>query len=329
MTAATAAAPVFSATQRVQAQTILQKAVCLTLDCHFLGNNRKVDLGAVVKAAVGSEAYDEAEALVDEEQFSVAMKLIPTDELSSARRKVNHAKALLRKRAIPTPRVFGERSYLIPRDAIEAVDAELEQLAAEVRAESAALSVRYAAAVERQKAVQGGLAAHVKYPTAADVAQAFWIDWAYVSFAAPDNLETVSAALARKAHQKHEQRLARAFEEVVVGLRAEAVDVLRDLEDRLTPKADGTRKALRGTALRDLDEFLATLPSRNLAGDAELPAALERVRARAAGLDVEQLKDSDSLRAGLREAAAGARAALEQLVKDAPRRAMFRPGEAL
>lgn len=306
-----------SAVKPTSAQTILQRSVPLTLECHHLGNHRKVDVTELVEKNGGQMELDEA-------QFTSARKLIDSKELAPCMRVISLAKSYLRRKAISTHRVFGERTYLVPLESVEAVDAQLTAYAEELRAEAAALSLRYQAAVERQRAAQGPLFRERDYVTPEQVVQAFAVDWSYVSFAAPDRLESVSSALAQAAHRKHTQRLTAAFDEVVVGLRASALEVVRGLEERLRPeaRADGRRRTIRDTALRDLEEFIADLPARNLGDDGKLTAVMERVRAAAKGKDVEALRDDAAMRAALHAATVAAAKELEGLVEAAPRRAI-------
>ena len=73
MTAATTAA---DRVRDQQVLTILQRSVCLTLDCHYLGNNRKVDLDEFVNVAAPDREEPDAGTAIDESAFSVTMRLI-------------------------------------------------------------------------------------------------------------------------------------------------------------------------------------------------------------------------------------------------------------
>lgn len=320
MAKATAPKPQAVTEKHTEAQMILARSVCLTLECHFLGNNRKVDLDEIVKEAGG-------ELTVDDEQFHTTKKLLDRKELTPCMRQLGLAKSYLRSEAVSTHRVFGERTYLVPLESVEQVDKKLTEISETLRSEAVKLAGRYRAAVERQRVALGAQFREGDYVTPEQVVQAFSIDWAYVSFAAPDRLETVSSALARAAHKKHEGRLSAAFEEVMASVRTTALEVMTDLVDRLQPETkDGRKKGLRGDALDDLTAFMERLPKLNMAGDAELVKVMDRVKARAKGLDVEMLKDSTALHAELRTVATAAKDALAQLVQQGPRRGIRLPG---
>lgn len=306
-----------------QVATILERSICITLEVHILGNERKVDVEAFVDAAAPEHKESGAALAIDAEQFRATLKLIPQAEVRPVLRVQNRAKAYLRSMATSTHRVFGDRSYLVPLALLDEVVARLREFRAEVQRESAALALRYDAAVEAQRRKLGPLFRPDQYRTAVEVARAYTLDWDYVSFAVPDRLETVSATLAEEAQAKHRAKLAAAYDEVLVGLRASALDIVSDLEARLTPTADGKRRTIRDTALRDLEAFAAVLPSRNLTDDAALARVMDRLRKRAAGFDVETLRDSDAARETLRAAVGEAKATLAALVSESRRGISF------
>lgn len=303
------------------AAKILARSVCLTLERHYLGNRRKVDVDDLVAESGGTFE-------LDERMFGATKALIDAKELTPVRRVQNQARAFLKSVALPAHHVFGEGSYLVPNALAERVNDRLNALQADLRTEAVKLGARYLAAVERQRAALGPLFKITDYATPEQVVAAFSIDWSFVSFEAPENLETISHALAETAHAKHQARLAAAFDDVLAGLRATALEIVTDLVDRLTPDADGRPRVIRSSALDALREFADLLPLRNLADDVDLAAAVRMVVDRAHGLDVQALRDSDGVRDGLRTAATQAQAALAALVSAGPRRAIRLPGAA-
>lgn len=303
-----------------QAATILKRSVCVTLSLHWLGNDRKVDVDEFVTDA-GVKDKDDSK-VKDLSQFSVTKKLIDRHALRPVRRPMGQAKSFMRSIAIAANEVFGDRSYLVPVGLVEYVDGKLTEYANETKSEAALLAQRYGAEVAQAKTRLGKQFNAKDYATPDYVASAFSIDWSYVSFAAPENLETVSHVLAAEANRKHQEKLAQAFDEWVLGMRQSALDILSDLDERLKPGSDGKRKSLRDTALRDLERFIELLPQRNVVEDDELAAVMAKVAARSQGMDVEQLKDSVTARKALRSAVLEAKKTLSGLVEKAARRAI-------
>jgi hypothetical protein len=312
--------------RNAHALTILERSVCLTLSCHYLGNNRKVELQDLVEAANGPREESETgheQIAIDEQQFYATKRLIPSEELRPVMRVFGVAKSKLRVKAISAHQIFGERTYLIPWDLVTETDADLEACQAELKAQAHDLAFRrYQPAVEKQRTALGPLFREGDYLTPALVEAAFSIDWDYVSFKAPDKLETVSRALAMRADKKYSDKLSQAYDEVLVGLRASALRVMKDLARRLTPGEDGKPKAMRGTALRDLQEFMAYLPQRNMTDDTALADALARVSALAEGLNVETLRSNEATRQAFRQVVDEASETLAGLVEEVGRRAI-------
>lgn len=315
---------------QTKAETILERAVCLTLRCHYLGNHRVVDIADVVKALrpdadpmIEFEAPEPGDLFaadapaapgIDKTSISTAKRLVDPKELRPANRVLGLVKSYLRRKAIPTPRVFGERSYLVPSALVREVNAQLKSYQAEIAAEGAALAGRYAAAVARQAVVLGPLFDARDYRTEAEVASAFAFNWDYVSFAAPDLLQSVDGALFDEARQRTDSRFESAYDEVRVVLRETLRQATDEMVRRLTPDADGKPKVLRSTALRDLTDFLGTFDLRNVTDDAELGAVVARLRAVTEGVDVDSLKDLGRVRSQVLAEVQAATDALGELV---------------
>jgi hypothetical protein len=308
---------------RVRVESILQRAVCITLACHWLGNDRKVPVEKVVEAAGGTIQRTDGSEKFDEKQVSATMKLIDRKVVREVAAKVHAAKAYLRSKAIATPRVFGERSYLLPVAALTQVHETLTQMRSEIRAANYILAEKYRDEVNKQRIKMGPLFDPKKYPDQDAVANAFDIDWTYVSFAAPERLETVDKGLFLAAQQKYEQRMGQAYEEVKLVLRETLRQVTGEIVKKLTPGADGKPKVFRNTVLEDLSEFLGTFDVRNIADDADLAAVVTRLRRLTRGVDADRLRDMDDVRAQIAQGMQQATAQLDRLVSTGRRAISF------
>ena len=298
---------------------ILERSMCLVLSRHYLGNHRKVRTEAVVEAA-GGEA-----GRVDSAQVKSTKRLVDNAVLRPANRILGEVQDGLRRRAIAAHRVFGERTYLLPMLAAEEADQWLEGKARELRVEAALIAENYTAAVEEQRTKLGPLFDITQYPTLDEVRSAFWFEWHYVQFKAPEKLESVSSAAYQSALKREGRLVAAAFDEVRLVMRESLRDLVSELTEKLRPSEDGKRKQLRSTALEDVHEFMASFAVKNLTDDAELEAMAERVRRLLHGVDVEQLRDMDALRLNLQAELQKATAELDDLVVPF-RRAIRLPG---
>jgi hypothetical protein len=296
-----------SATEKA---TILQRAVCLVLHCGAFGNNRKVDLKDLSVASGGN-----ADAL-DEEQFHATMRLINPKTLLPPKRVQSQAKAYLHSIGIPAHRVFGESTVLIPLAKVTEAWDRLRDFEAELATAAKDVADNYEAACVEQDAKLGPLAAkaakHRKTPR--EVEQSFTLEYSFVSFASPENLEIADMAVAMASRQKFDQQLSDLFDEVALTLRSEALTIAQNLVGKLAGQNDGKPRILRNSAFSDFQNYVAQLPTRNLSNDDELVVIMERLQKRLDGVNVADLRDSASLRAAVAQAAQEATDELAGLV---------------
>jgi hypothetical protein len=325
-------------TDKATAQaTILKRSVCLRLECSFIGNSRQVPLNeieltmpktkaqplaaAVVQELAGGEpAAPESETKADKDELRMSKQLLDRRDLTQVAGVLQAAKNYLRSVATQGHRVFGAGTYLVPLTAVLDVEDRLKQFQADLAVAVDALVEKYPEMIEKRKAKLGPLFDAKDYLSPLELRAEFGLDWNYVSFAAPEQLEAVDRAVVEAVQAKKEGQLADAYEEVVAQLREQALTVMQELAERLRPGADGKPKALRGTALRDLQDFQAMLPKRNYHEDAKLEAAVKKVVDYAEGIDVNALRSIPSLRQGLQEVTAQVVAELGELVETTRRR---------
>ena len=109
-----------------RAQQILARCVCLVLERHYLGNNRKVDVDDLVEKSGGKFN-------LDERMFTATKALIDNKYLAPPRSVQNRARAMLRSVALPAYGTFGESAYLVPLTLVKKVNEDLNTLAAELQ----------------------------------------------------------------------------------------------------------------------------------------------------------------------------------------------------
>jgi hypothetical protein len=296
-------------TRPTEATTILQRCVCLTLRCSWLGNDRKVKNEKVVEAAHGTTALDPT-------AVRAAVKLVDQKALRGPNRVISAAKAQLRRWSISAHRVFGERTYLVPVENITRVDQMLRAAVEELAVEAQLVAADYGRLMNEQEWRLGpALFDRRRYLTADQVAQEWSIDWEYVSFAAPERLETADRAVYEASVQKWDAKLSEAYAEVRVALCEELRWFTGEFAKRLAPTADGKVKVVHGQALLDnLREFLDGFQLRNVTDHADLAAAVAEVRRLTAGVDGRMLNDDEALRASFRTAMAEATTHLDGLI---------------
>ncbi len=300
---------------------ILERSVCIVLHCGFLGNRRKLRLDSVGMEKDGTTLTHE------KDELGATKRLFSTKDLQAPSKAIASVKDRLRAMSVDGgTRMFGDGAYLIPlpfvkeaRDVISDGQHLLDQSVS-------SLVDRLPALIEERKQKLGKLFNSAEYPTADDVKAAYKIGYTFVSFGAPDRLADVDEALAASAQQQWNERLSTAYEDVVLGLRESAASVLRELAERLGVGDDGKPKAIRGTALRDVNELLERLPILNSIGeDDELASKLSKVGVYLKGLDPDVLRKAPAVREQLQAIATETAAELDKLVTTGKRAISFGP----
>ncbi len=300
---------------------ILERSVCIVLHCGYLGNHRRLRLDSV------DMQKDGATLLKEKDELGATKRLFSSKDLQAPSKAISSVKDRLRAMSVAGgDRMFGDGAYLIPllfvkeaRDVIADGQQLLDQSVT-------TLIDRLPALVDERRQKLGPLFVASEYPTADDVRAAYKIGYNFVSFGAPDRLAEVDEALAAAAQQEWNNRLSTAYEDVVLGLRESAASVLRELAERLGAGDDGKPKAIRGTALRDVNELLERLPILNSIGeDDELAGKLSKIGVYLKGLDPEVLRKAPAIREQLQTMADETAKELDKLVATGKRAISFGP----
>lgn len=299
---------------------ILNRTVCLILHCGYLGNHRKIELGGV------DMEKDGAKLVVEKGELGARKRLFASKDLLPCHHAIAAVKNKLRAMSLDGgTRMFGSGAYMIPYMSVVEAEQAIRDGQAQLATTVDTLVTLLPQLIANRAIQLGPLFNLADYPTADDVRAAYKIDYNFVSFGAPERLEEVDKAVAERARADWNGKLHDAYEDAVAGLRGGALLVMQELAERLKPGADGKPKAIRETALRDVEELLGRFPVMNSVGqDEALAGILARVASRTQGLDPEALRKAPVVRAMLLETAQEAAAALGELVSSG-RRAMSLP----
>jgi hypothetical protein len=314
--------------QKPEAVTILKRTVCLVLKCERLGNSRKVplaDIKLLLKGTTNGEGGEE-EVSADVDELKMTKQLLDKKELAQAANVLTSAQAYLHSVSISGQRIFGAGTYLVPITLVGQVVSRLKTYQAELKTAVDALILRYPEAIEKRRTALGKLFNSADYLSDLEVASEYRLSWRFANFTAPDQLETVDRAVYEEAKRQHEGMLVEAYDDMVLGLRAAALKIVKELAERLKPGPDGKKKAIFPTALRDVREFVAMLPKRNVTDDDELSRAMKEIDAATAGFGVEDLRGSPAVRAAILQAAEKVTAELDGLVMSGRRGVLLGAG---
>lgn len=243
------------------------------------GNRRKADLSQVTTDA-------------DKRRLSLSKELIKAEEYDAIKRFMGELRQWVYSRTVPS--FFKEGFQLASLEAVDAIEARMRKAALEeLPPMIAALQLVYPAKVEESRQALNGQFNAKDYPTEAELAAAFAIEWNWLAFTTP---EALPPELRKAEQEKLEKQFADAAEQVTLALREAFQELLTHALDRLTPGADGKPKIFRDSLMGNITDFLETFSSRNIMNDVELAALVEKAKTVMVGVDPENLRKSSFVR---------------------------------
>lgn len=286
---------------------IFQKCSGLRLSLPSLGNSRK----APIQLATLPEGTNPA-------LMGLKKTLLVCPELDAIKTFQGEVKAWVMARSMPS--YFAAGIYLVGNGEIETVNSYLAAAVEKLNSELVPAFVRaYPAAVEAARAaLTGGLFNPRDYPTVESLPRRFKIEYDWLVFGTPETLpDSIRAAEAKKL----EQRWQEASGEIIQALRVGCLELLRHATDKLTPGEDGKKRVYRDTLITNIQDFLSTFSARNILGDSDLAAVVERVKNVMANVDSPQdLRDSPKLAALVSGQFQKIAAELDGMIQTAPGR---------
>ena len=278
---------------------VLDRTICLAFSVSRLGVSRKANMGAVTVSA-------------DKAYLRLSKKLLESEKLTAINNVVSRARAYLKETALPS--FFKAGVYLVPMEMVTAIEAKMVAFRVEFDAAVAEFLAEYPTLVEQMAEPLNVLYNPTDYPSVGAVAAAYNFEWRYVSFDVPGRLRAISAVMFEQEAKKAQEKLAMAAEEVQGALRVGLAELVNGLVEKLQPTEDGKKRRLSTASVEKLQTFLSTFDLRNVTGDAELSALVDRAKAIVGGTDAEMLRADKDLRASVLDAFQALQADIEPLV---------------
>lgn len=301
----------------VPPEEVAKRVVCLRLGFSSFGVRRKVDPKTVVARPEEALQSDTADAL------HIGKDILKSEALDDVRKLGSEGRALAVAQSVPAKFLRGGM-YLVPSLALQRTEDRLGQLRATHSVLVDTFMEEYESgsiqAEAEKRLAPLGLYNAKDYPSAAAVRACFGMRWSWFEFSIPEKLRETNPAIWQAEVEKARVMWAEASAEIRAGLRSGVAEVVNRLLVRLEPGEDGKRKALRDETLSPLMEFIESFPFKDVTGDEELRAEVERLRGLTKGVDVSDLKKYGGLRSKLRADLGAVASTLERLVEEAPER---------
>ena len=261
---------------------IQNDSVMLYLSVGRLRTRRKLSTSAV-------------ETDIDKTLLHISKDILESPELEAIATHDNELRSWIKARCLPSP--FKKKGVLIlPVRLIQEVMNRIDQAQVArqplVEAFMATYAQRKAEALPK---LASGFDAR-DYPPDDAVRGSFTFEAQMWELSAPGQLQAINRELYQRELCKMNNMWSEARETINSVLLEELRKLTAHMADRLAPGVDGKGKTFRNTTITNLTEWLELFSARNLGDDAELVSVVERARALIAGVDPENVRDSESLR---------------------------------
>lgn len=281
------------------ANDLSQNSVYVSVRLGAFGNRRGLDKGAL-------------EVDSDKSMINATKRLLDCPEMDAITKADSALRVWLYDRSLPS--FFKEGVYLLSDVAVPVVDKQLRRFRDERAVLVSHLCSSYA---YRIREAQDKLLSNFNpndYPPLDNLRASFTCSWSYLSLGVPGKLESISADLYAEEKRKAEEQTNRQAEECRVYLREGMAELLDHMVSRLTPDDNGKPKIFHDSGVQKIKSFLDNFSLRNITGDDELGALVQRAKMVLGGVDAPQLRTSESLKAKVRSTLATVKEQVDGLV---------------
>jgi hypothetical protein len=286
------------------ASELVDKTVFLKVGFGILGNSRKVS---------GSEVLTTD---ADLDRIKVSKTLLDAPELEAIKKADTKMRTYLYNTCLP----FDMGIMLLPWGLVETVDTRLKEYAKEREALVDEFLKVYPTLVNNAKAHLGSLYNEMDYPNVAVARSKFAFTYRLLSLSVPGKLKSISAAMFKAETEKAAAQIQNALEDITLIMRQELLDMVTNLEDRLSPGDEGKPKKFKETTVTNLQSFLDGFDIRNVANDQELAKLVAKAKEIVGGTSAPTLRSSDEFREKVRAGMASIKDQLAGLVVEKGRK---------
>lgn len=263
--------------------TVMDKAVCISLTFNRFGITKQLPQSAYQvdadKSMTKAQKY-----ILDAKELKDLVSL--DGEIRSW---------LANDIALPSP-MFKNGIYLVPMELVGVIEKKLAEYRAKRDLLVRAFVAAYPTMIEKAKVALNGQFNALDYPPAEAIGTYFAMEWQYIGYGVPGQLEAVSKEIFDREQKKAEQRVQDATQQIIDTLRLSMKQLIDHMVERLTPDADGKPKQFKYTLVDNMTEFLATVKARNITGDGQLDDLADKAAEIMNGVDVKTLRDNKNVR---------------------------------
>lgn len=259
--------------------TKLKDALGFTLKLSAWGNRRRADMSKI-------------ETNSDKARLKLSKELISAKEYDDIKSFMGELRGWVYTRTVPS--FFREGFQLSSTKAVDEIEARMRKARNdEVPALVEQLIAVYPTKIEEARIALNGQFNEKDYPTPEELRALFSVDWNWIAFSVPENLPP---ELRKMEAEKLQKQFADAGQEITLALRVGFQELIAHAVERLTPGDDGKPKTFRDTLIGNVQQFIDTFTGRNLLGDTELEALVNKAQEIIIGVAPDDLRKNADVR---------------------------------
>src|SRR5581483_3431509 len=273
----------------VSGSSIFDKATCLSLKLSAFRTNCNASIQLV-------------ETDADRERLKLKKNKLQNETLDKINSRHQEIRNYIAKRCLPN-NLFRSGTYILPdkilNDVIQYLHAQKLQLEPLIEQFMAEYEDAYANDFTAEREALQSQFNLEDYPAPAKVRRRFDIEWNIFTYDAPGKLSRLNQELFLEEQEKIREQGKQTLEELQQLMRAQFVQGVEHMLDRLTPGANGKKKIFKDSSINGFKEWIDFYEARNIADDQELSKIVELAKLALDGVDPEVLRNNEAVRSAV------------------------------
>src|SRR5579872_4846649 len=258
--------------------SILESAMCLSLELSRIGTRRKVNPGEAAKA------YE-----AEEDMIHVSKEILKSTALEDIKKLDGVIRTYVATKCLPAQSMFRSGVYLIPNLSVVKINNRLKEFKAQRESLVQLFMEEYDAVKKDAENRLGPIFDPSNYPDPEQVRSSFRMTFRYMTFDTPKKLKGIDPTVYAEELEKSRQSVAVCTQEIQLALRENLAKLVEHMFDKLSEKPDGSKKVFRNSSVEKIKEFLDDFNSKNITNDKELEELVNKARALMDGVEPEAL----------------------------------------
>jgi hypothetical protein len=273
-----------TATAGANVETLTATTICLVVSKGKFVIRRKAS-----KEAITVEA--------DKALLGLSKVILDSPEIQEINKLDAAMRQYVESRCLPS--MFKGGIWLLPIGLVEEVSSYMNAYIEQREVLVGKACESYPVRCEETSKRLGVMSNMMDYPSVDRFRAKFHAEYRYVTFDTPRRLRAISPALFEAEREKAAQKLQVVADECRLAMREGLQQLVASMVEKLTPGEDGKKRRFHSSLIENFNDFLSTFELRNVTDDAELAAVVAQARAILGGVNAEDVRKNEAIRANL------------------------------